>query len=218
MKKIIFCLLAFAATIFAVQARNYRFVYIAHDVNTPIELLVQKLEGYYEHLEDEADDEDSKDRTILYLASGSNPVIANMASGKRDDENFNRVISELYERNFHDVDTEVDMETILKILSENDFLTPTGSLDPSIQNLKFEFYVTPNFWEMNQNESLIASLFYSLGMEKIYDPSSQRVQFRIFLPTIEDMRKCNGNDTPFGEKNVNNINTILKDAFIGNYN
>lgn len=202
------------------QARSLRLVYIAHDVNTPVEQLVSKIEGYYENLEDYADEGD-KDRTILYLSSGSNPIIANMESGNRDEENYRRVIRELYERNFHDVDTEVDMEKILELLNEYDFLTPEGRLDMS--QLKFEFFVTPTYWSMKQNESFIAPLFYALGLERLCDPSSpdynRGVTFRIFFPSIEELRRSIGTDgMPFGAKNPGNINNILQSPdFIGTY-
>lgn len=221
MNKLLTCLAAILITGIAMQARTLRFVYIAHDVTTPIEQLVQKIEGYYENLEDEADDEESVQQTIIYLSSGSNPVVANMKSGKRDDDNYNQVISELYERNFHDVDTEVDMNRVIEILEENDFMSPTGNLD--VSQLKFEFYVTPTFWSMRQNESLISSLFYTLGIDKYYDTNSpdysRSVSYKVFFPTIEELRKCIGNEgMPFGSKNVNNINNLLSSPdFIGTY-
>lgn len=221
MNRILTCLAAVLLTAVAMQARTLRFVYIAHDVDTPIELMVQKIEGYYEDLEDEADDEESVQQTVIYLSSGSNPIVADMKSGQRDEENFNRVISELYERNFHDVDTEVDMNRVIELLSENDFLSSAGNLDMS--QLKFEFYVTPTFWSMRQNESFIASLFYALGIDKYYDTNSpdysRSVSFKIFFPSIEDLRKCIGNEgKPFGNKNVNNINNLLSAPdFIGTY-
>ena len=221
MNKLLTCLAAFLLTAVAMQARTLRFVYIAHDVDTPIEMLVQKIEGYFEDLEDEADDEESVQQTIIYLSSGSNPIIANMKSGQRDDDNFNRVITELYERNFHDVDTEVDMNRVIELLSENDFLSSTGGLDMS--QLKFEFFVTPTFWSMRQNESFIASLFYTLGIDKFYDTNSpeytRSVTYKTFFPSVDDMRKCLGSEgKPFGNKNVNNINHLLSSPdFIGTY-
>lgn len=212
--------LLLASTV-ALQARTLRLVYIAHDVNTPIETLVQKVERYYEELEDEAEDENSRRQTILYLSSGSKPIVVNMSSGQRDDDQFNRLVSELYERNYHDVDTEVDVEKIVNLLSDDEFLSSSGTLD--VQQLRFEFFVTPIFWEQGHNEKLIATLFYSLGLERFFDPKSpeynREVSFKTYFPTIEDMRKCVGTEgKPFGNENVNNINNLLSAPdFIGSY-
>ena len=219
MNKLISCLAAIVLAAFALQARTMRIVYIAHDVDTPVEQLVHKIENYYENLEDEADDEESVDQTILYLSSGSNPVIANMKSGNRDDDQFNRIVSELYERNFHDVDTDIDIEKVIDLLGESDFLSPSGQLD--VSQLKFEFYVTPSFWTMRQNEKFIASLFYLLGLERFCDQASpeytRSVTYTTFFPAIADMRRCVGEEgKPFGIENANNINNIVSD-FIGKY-
>ena len=221
MNKIIVSLATIIASTFVLQARTLRVVYIAHDVNTPVEQLVQKLESYYEDLEDEADDPESVDQTIIYLSSGSNPVVVNMKSGNRDEANFERVVSELYERNYHDVDTETDMSRMLDLIDNNDFLTTDGKLN--VSSLKFEFYVTPTFWDMKQNEQLIASLFYILGINNYYDQSSplydRGVTYKVFFPSIDEMRKCVGDkEQPFGDNNVSGINTMLKSPdFIGTY-
>ena len=219
MNKLITCALALFLAIMTTQARTLRVVYIAHDVDTPVEQLVKKIENYYENLEDEAYDEESIDQTILYLSSGSNPVIANMKSGSRDDEQFNRIISELYERNFHDVDTDVDIDNVIDLLDKSDFLSPAGQLD--VSQLKFEFYITPSFWTMRQNEKFIASLYYILGLQRFCNSNSpeytRSVSFTTFFPTIPDMRQCVGEEgKPFGIENVNNINNIVSD-FIGKY-
>lgn len=106
-----FCLLLslLAVVTVSLRARSMQFVYIGHDVNTPVEKLVEKLEGYMETVEDsDADDEDAP-QIIVYLSSGTNPLIANMRAGNTDKENFNRIISELYERNYHEVDVETDV-------------------------------------------------------------------------------------------------------------
>lgn len=221
MKKVTLFIVALLVVSVAMQARTLRFVYIAHDVTTPVEPLVEKLEGYFDQLEDEADDETSVDRTILYLSSGSNPFIVNMESGNRDDDNFNTLVSELYERNFHDVDAENDVEKIIELLSDNDFMTEDNRL--AVSNLKFEFYVTPTFWTMGQNQSLIMPLFHTLEIDRFYDEKSPEynrgVTFKIFLPSVDAVNNCMGPDgEPFGKANVDGINQLLSTPdFIGTY-
>lgn len=221
MKRLLLLLAAALSILTGVEARNLRLVYIAHDVDTPVEKLVGKIEKYSEVLEEEADDPESVQQTIIYMSSSSNPLIANMKSGNTDRENFDRILSELSERNYHEVDTDTDMERILALLSENEVFNTDGSLD--VTALKFEFYVTPGFWTMHNNENLIASLFFALGIDRYRDPDSPlfnpAVNFQVFFPNLEDRTKALPNESkPFGEKNVNNINKLLTTAdLLGTY-
>lgn len=214
--KLLSCVATFMLASLALQARNLKFVYIAHSVDTPIEDLVRNIEGYYTELEDEADSPELERQTIVYLSSGSSPVIANMKSGQRDDDNYERIISELYERHYHDVDAETDINRVIDLFDDNDFLTPGG--DMAVSDLEFEFYVNTSFWSRHQNERFIASLFYALGLDKFYK-SKSGVSYKIFFPSIKDLRQCKDEGIkPFGEKNLNNINNLLTAGeYVGTY-
>lgn len=223
MKKF-FLLIILAALTISVRAKSMKFVYIGHDVNSPVERLVEKIEGYMEVVEDSDSDDEEATQVILYLSSGSNPLVANMRPGKNDKENFDKIVSELYERNYHEVDVETDIYEILDLFSKNDFLDASGSL--KVSALDFEFYVTPAFWSLEQNESLIATLFHTLSINKFYDPTSPlydpMVSFKIFLPSVDELRQCIGTEESpklrFGIKNLSQINTLLKTSdLIGKY-
>lgn len=224
MKKLILGLAAILAATTASQARTLRLMYIAHDVTTPVEEFVRNIEEIYTNYEDEADSPEDRQQTIVYLSSGENPFIVNMKSGDRDDHNFNVLLSELYERNYHDVDAEKDVDTILELLANNDYLTPDGSLD--VSEITIDFYINKNFWTMGMNESVIATLFYSLGFDRyikdrdrLLRENDTEVNFRVYFPELSDKRDCISDDVPpFGENNVNNINELLKNYINGSYN
>lgn len=204
--------------IVSVNARNVKFIYIAHDVESPVEKLMKKIERYHDDLD--PDDTESNDRTIVYISSGDNPIIADMRSGNLDEDNYERVMHE-FERNYHDVDAEVDIDKVIELFSEDDFLDASGRLD--VNDITFEFYVTPIYWVNNQHQKFIASLYYAFGLDKFNNPKSpfftRDMSFTVYLPTLEDMRKCKGAEgKPFGELNINNINEFVgTNGFIGSY-
>lgn len=215
--KIFSCIicLALAATAYG---RNVKLIYVAHDVDTPIDQLMEKIEKAHDDLDD---DPETGDRIIVYMSSGTSPIIADMRSGDRDEENYERVMHE-FERNYHDTNPEYDAEKIIEFFNDdNDFLTATGAL--GVNDLAFEFYVTPSFWTNGYNNTLISALFYALGLEKFVNPASplytRDVSYTVFLPNSEDQMKCLGeNYTPFGDHNPDNINSYMKDSgLIGSY-
>ncbi len=216
--KHIFTILIGMMLVVTAYGRNITVVYIAHDVDTPVEKLMSKLERYHDKIG--ADDEDMNNRTIFYMSSGSNPIVADMKSGDTDEDNYERVMRE-FERNYHDVDGEYDAERFIDLFANDDFLSSLGELD--VNDMTFEFYVTPSFWSTNNNQKFLATLFYSLGLERFTDPKSPQftrdLNFTVFFPSMEDVRLCKGQENkPFGDRNLNNINSIIgTTGFIGSY-
>ncbi len=217
-KHILLTVIALLLTASTGASRNITVVYIAHDVDTPVEKLMSKLERYHDQIG--ADDDEMNNRTILYMSSGSNPIISDMKSGNTDEENYERVMRE-FERNYHDVDGEYDAEKFIELFTNDDFLSSTGELD--VNDITFEFYVTPSFWKGNQNQKFIASLFYAFGLERFTDPKSPQftrdLSFTVYFPSMEDVRESKGVDNmPFGIRNLNDINSLVGPmGFIGSY-
>ena len=200
--------LALAVTVYG---RNVKLIYVAHDVDTPVDKLMENISYSHDMLDDNPED---GDRVIVYMSSGTNPIIADMRSGNRDEDNYERVMHE-FERNYHDTNPEYDAERIIDLFEEEDFLNSTGGL--GVDNLVFEFYVTPSFWTNGYNNTLISSLFYALGLEPFVNKDSplftREVRYKVYLPNMEDQMKCLGkNNEPFGANNPNNINSYMKDS------
>lgn len=191
------------------HGRNLKVVYIAHSVETPVGQLMTKLEEYHDEIG--ADEDDAGNRTILYMSSGSNPIIADMRSGDTDEGNYERIMRE-FERNYHDVNGEYDTQRMIELFDGADFCTASGSL--GVDDLTFEFYVTPEFWQANNNEKLISALFFSLDLARYADPYSPLrtgdMTYSVHFPNMENVRAAKGDDNkPFGAHNVDNINNLI---------
>lgn len=216
MKKYIAAVVAMLMLSFASQARIFRFIYIVHDNKTDVAAISRFLEDEVGDLEYE----ENEDRTIVYLSSDEKPIIANMDSGNAANASMNQsIIEELNNRTYHFANTDFDKTQTIDLLSANDFMDSEGKLNADL--VKFEFYVTPDTWNVASN--YIASIFYALGIDRFCDKKSpdytHSLSFKIYFPSLDDMRGCRGKDGKFfGEENPNNINTLLTVAdFVGSY-
>ena len=175
-------------------ARDFRFVYIAHDVNTPVQRLIERLEDYQNNAFEEGED------VIFYLSSGTNPIIVEYNVGRDNKGDFEDVLlSELNERISHDVDAQTDVETILQLIENADIMDEDKNL--KYLSAKFNFYVNPKFWTLGNNEAVIAPLFFALDVPHI---RGGRVQFQLFEAKEDKLKYPEGK--PFGEKNLDGIN------------
>lgn len=191
---------AFAQSEYEKNDKKYRFVYIAHDSETPVTRLIQRLQDYrndamagYEDL-------------IIYLSSGSNPIVIIINENQNDNQAFNEVlVTELNERVSHDVDPLVDLASILDVINKNEFLQKTVDDTPVLkyESASFDFFVNPKFWILKNNESIISPLFEILNIKNI---KGGRVDFKLY-ESKED-RLPDGD--LFGEKNIESINEFIK--------
>ena len=205
MKKIIFILLYAIFCIISVSAqdidssKNYTFIYIAHDVSTPIDRLSDKLrEAYREAVQFD-------NIAIFYMSNGRDPIIVKvLPNGNDNREDFEKVLmNELQEMNSHDVDSEIDAEAIIDLLSENDFES-YNYIHYALVNL--DFYIGSLFWTLGDNENIISRVYFVLDIAKF---KYQNLAFNIYC-NEEDFDKLNYEEgKPFGDKNVSSINSNI---------
>lgn len=172
--------------------KGFRFVYIAHDFNTPVGRLAERLKTFRNYALEDGED------VVFYMASGSNPIVVECGVGKNNIEDFENVLlPELNEKNSHDVDPETDLEVITEILNNIDF----AGYDKKINynTVKFNFFVSPRFWTLKNNEAIIVPIFFTYDVPNL---TGGRVQFQLF--EAREDRLPEGN--LFGEKDVEGIN------------
>ncbi len=185
---------------FAVNAqetidKNYRFIYVAHDVSTPVNRLSEELRTKYREAIQ------FNNVAIFYLSNGYDPIIVNVNTPHNDNrEDFEkRLLGELQEYNSHDVEAELDVNKILETISNNDFSTHKGKIDYA--SVDIDFYVGSLFWTLGNNESIISTLYTALDIPSY---ESDNFSFNVFRNIEDDLVYTEG--MPFGEMNVNNIN------------
>ena len=175
--------------------KNYRFVYIAHDVSTPVDRLANELRTKYR----EAIQYD--DVVVFYLSNGYESIVVNVntPTGDNRDDFEKQLMSELQEYNSHDVEAEVDVNKILETLAKNDFSDGAGQLRYASVNL--DFYIGSMFWTLGNNESILAELYWSIDVPSF---KGKEFAFNVFRNTEDVLNYPEG--MPFGKRNVDDIN------------
>ena len=135
------CILLSFQSISAQQTKNYQFVYIDHEVNTPVNKLCQKLKELYD------DAYETGDVLIIYLSTGlpsegycmqSLTNIKDVTEKKLDtEEAFDKIIGALQNSNYHSVNPKADVNNILNLFETYNYLDNNGKL--SYKNVKLSF-------------------------------------------------------------------------------
>ena len=98
--------------------------------------------------------------TYLYLANAESPIVLKCSSNNQKQyEDFRYTINSQLK---HNVWPEVDIQRILDLLKEDDFIDDSGAARYGFFTINF--YITPSFWSYNYNETLIARLFWDLDL------------------------------------------------------
>lgn len=198
MKKLFFIIFTVLMSFMAsAQSKSLEFYYIAHDRTTPVSVLCDRLEEVYQMsltYEDYA--------VIFYLPNYDAPLIVkvNLDGDNRDD--FKKIISELRLKPAHEIFPDVDYPAIIDVINKNDFVDSEGN--PTYSSVLFFWYVTPDFWQFNYNEELIASLYFTLELDKYLG----YVETQICHATGDGIKVDAKH--PFGLKNLcRNMNFLL---------
>lgn len=189
---LIFLLLSVAVTSHAQSIsinQDLSFVYVAHDENTPVQMLIGRLKDMYNDAVNYPDQV-----AIFYLPNGDYPVVVRVNTGNDNREAFGNLIDELQSKRAHDVNRYVDRTRILDILAENDLTDDSGN--PRYRSVEWNYYVNSTFWNLGNHEYIIASLFWDIGMEPLLKSGYMRVN--IFYS--EDDTIPFNMEHPFGNK------------------
>lgn len=175
------------------KERHLYFIYITHDHTTPIQRLGQLLIDM---------NEDAKKygySCIFYLANGESPHIVRVNTLNDNRQDFEgRILGELQNKMSHDVNPLYDVEKIVELFNENEFVGTDGNLLYS--SVTWRFYVNKNFWTQ-YNETIIASLYWTMELDKLKDTEFYFDVFQDENDLVEYDEKV-----PFGPKNLAKIN------------
>ena len=199
------------------QEKRLQIVYIDHEVTTPTDVLNQRMTERFWNAKEFPDGE----ALILYLSNGrkSPQAFVNLkefmterqlevfttSSTPRDtEEAFMAVLEAMNTANSHTVEAQMDVDYILQILERFDVFDENGRLN--FKSLRFDFYVGPNFWLMNNNEKVIARL-YAVILQGLPEDEKEKISFRVLKPSGCQLEYSDGK--PFGEANLEGINEQL---------
>lgn len=209
MKRIFFCLLTLmtcnigyiaAQDMVDQEASDFKekdltIVYIAHTTDVPLAKLTEKLEEHYRN------GVQFSNEVIFYLSNGSEPYIVKVnTKGQNKDDFEAEIIDELWAKRSHDIDPFSDVENIINIVNDNDFIDENGKL--KYLSVTFDFFVTESFWTMKYNESIISKLYFTLDINTIKQDNPD-LYFNIHYAS--EGQEVNSSNK-FGLKNLENIN------------
>ncbi len=194
MKKLVVFLFGIFAAVSAFaqdnSAKDLTFIYIAHDENTPTQTLISRLQANYEDAKYYPDSY----ATIFYLTNGDNPIIVKMNVEGENPKDFDKLIEDLQAKRAHDVSPETDREKIMELFDEIDLLDAEGN--NAFNSVQWNYYVNSTFWLLNNNEHVIASLFWIMDMEPMV--KSGYLQVNILHGEIDPLPV--DEKLPFGSK------------------
>lgn len=203
MKKVFFCIFMVLCTLNAsaqesTTNRDFYFVYVDHEINTPIQRLIDRLKSQ------RRDISQTNASAIFYLPAGDQPVIVRMNLKDDNAADFDTLfVRELQEKNSHDVIAQIDIDKIVELFDENPIVGDDHQLLYSTVN--FDFYVGEKFWNLKNNELVIAKLYFILGLDKF---PSGKVPFNIWKNKDEKIDVSP--ETAFGKKNLGGLNQRLR--------
>ena len=201
------CILFPFQSISAQQTNNYQFVYIDHEVNTPVNKVCQKLKDLYD------DAIETGDVLIIYLSTGlpaegycmqSITNLKDVTDSNLDtEEAFDKIIGALQNSNYHSVNPKADVNNILKLFENYNYLDNNGKL--AYKNVKLSFYVGSRFWTLGYEYSVLSYLYALLDVSEMpLGAFSYNV-----MASLTDKPKFEENK-PFGELNLQGINEKVK--------
>lgn len=180
------------------SGKKLLFVYIAHDSNTPVQQLCDRLRSYYE----EATIYEGN-VTIFYLGNEDNPIVIEVNTDRDNRQDFDKFISELQNQNFHTVYPLADLQNIVNLFDRLNLATEDGK-SLNYETADWFFYVTPRFWDNSYHEELVSRLCFTLGTEAF---DMYKFQIKFYYPENNEI-KIN-EEYPFGFKNYGNLNNTF---------
>lgn len=159
MKRIISLLSIIWLCLTSINANELRFIYIAHDIETATDKLVQELNGLQRAARDGVP-------TIFYLSNSDKPIIAYYnINNKQDGEKYREIMGELQEHDYHDTSAIDDRDSIVNIF------TKLKIENGNYSKVVWKFYITQRYFDDNFNEAVIASTYFILNIAEWTKPS-----------------------------------------------
>lgn len=187
----------------AQQAKNYQFIYIDHEVNTPVNQLCAKLKELYEFADE------TGDALIIYLSTGLPSEEYRMLSLKNlkdvtgkdldTEEAFNNIIGALQNANYHAVNPKADVNNIINLFDTYNYQDEKGAL--TYKTVKLNFYVGSRFWTYGYDYSVLSYLYSLLD---VVNMPKGIFSFNVMISHSDKPKYPE--EKPFGDANLQGIN------------
>ena len=174
--------------------KDFYFIYIAHDRTTPVQRLSRTLQEIYDGAVKYGHS------CVFYLANNESPYIVNVNIGNDNRNDFDAmIIGELQNKLSHGISPRFDLDAIVNMFNSNDYLLSEQEL--KYISVTWNFYTNEWFWNEGYNESLIASLYWIMDIDK-----TEELDFYFNVYHSENDKLELDDKLLFGVKNLSNIN------------
>lgn len=182
------------------DARKFRFIYVAPDDYMSQKGLIEALTDHYNHIVMEGSP------AIFYLSFKPEPVVVkfNTGNGDNPDEFESELLYTLRQTMSYNVAPELDRTNILKLLNENDFMDENNEFIH--ENMEFDFHVGKSFWDAGNNEAIIAAIYFNVDAKKYIEDN--KMQFNVIFRCPPSKGTLN-RENPFGAMNFDDINATV---------
>ncbi len=195
------CMLALLSTAFGQDksSKDLQFIYIAHDENTAVGSLLDRLTEAY----NDARNYPETRELILYLANDTDPVIVQVNTEYDNQGQFGQIVEELQTKISHTINPDVDRETIVNLFNENDMIDEAGN--PRYYSVEWTYYVNSTFWSLGNNEDIISGLYFIMDMKPLIDSGNMKVY--VMYGTNDRLQY--DKNLPFGTKNLFSVSPFM---------
>ena len=168
------------------------FVYIAHDSDTPVGKLSEKIKDMgkdarrYHH------------PTIFYLSNDESPYVVAYNIEVSNSVSEDDLLSQLAVKLYHPINASFDYEYIRTHFK--DLVLGSGS-NRTFESINWSFYTTESFWKMGFNESLIASIYWTFSIKNYQD---RHLNYNVWYSSTSGFAP--NSEQPFGVHNLDGIN------------
>ncbi len=191
---------------FSQSSKYLRFIYIDHEVSTPVEVLGNQLGEAW----DQADENPETEQLIIYLSTGldaDNCALMSFKNIEEGNENesrdaYDKIIEALNDAIFHTVRPSEDVKNIVSLFSKYPFFDSDGKL--ALKGLTMDFFVGKDFWRREYNQKIIATLYTVLNLHA-QEKSVNELTINIRFPK-NDSIDYNVKQL-FGDRNLQGINS-----------
>lgn len=180
------------------SSKSLHFIYIAHSEET----LIGKVDQEFVQPEF-ANVAENEQRAIIYLANAENPIIIPMGFEKDDYQKYNELFRTEMNSNSHEVYPSFDLQRIIELFNQYNFVDSEGNLLYS--SVTLDFFVNSQFWDMGGADRLLAPLMFSLDIKRCAKDENFTCRF---LASELDTNLSYDKEHPFGLKNLGELENV----------
>lgn len=188
---LVFCFLGFLDVSAQKEYQRLQIIYITKDYTTEVTPLCSELLDMFSFAERE-----NSEAKVFYLANSDSPQIVRINLPGDNRKDFDQLIGAITTKSETIVNPATDLRNLVEIFEEFPPLDEDGNRN--FQDIEIIYYVTPTFWELQYNEQLIASAYFSLEM----DSEWAKDYFTMSIYHSGSDGLAVDESKPFGDKNL----------------